>query len=290
MDHKQYLKIFIQYIINKILTIIMKKIIIILLVFIIILYTCYIEHMSSDIISKNNKALCLITLRPNILWCEFLNKFNIYDIYIIIDDNNFDYNELQTLYSNIKFIKISDNECLKHGFIDSSFTINKLISGWDKGLLYFSTININYDYVWFMEDDVYFYDENTLINLDNKYPKYDLLSNNIDENSNGDKHYWHWYRINISDYTPPYYNGMMCCIRVSKLLLESIKIYANKHNTIFFLEAFIPTIAIKNNLLLYHPEELNEIHYRYQFEKDNITPFKIYHPVKNIDDHYIFRN
>jgi hypothetical protein len=240
--------------------------------------------------TTNNKSLCLITFRPNQLWCDFLNNFKSYDIYIIIDDNNFDYNELQNIYQNINFIKINDNECSKHGFIDSSFTLNKLISGWDKALLYFSIININYDYVWFMEDDVYFYDENTLINLDNKYTNHDLLSNSVGTNIDGNKSTWHWWRIDIKDYLPPYYGGMMCSFRASKLLLENIKIYANKHNTIFFLEAFIPTIAIKNNLLIYHPEELNEIHYRHDFEKKNITPYKLYHPVKDINQHTNFRN
>jgi len=35
-------------------------------------------------------AICLITFQPNKTWCDFLNLFNQYKIFIIVDDNNFD--------------------------------------------------------------------------------------------------------------------------------------------------------------------------------------------------------
>ena len=38
------------------------------------------------------KAICLLGLKPNQIWIEFLNKFKNYDIYIMIDDSK-DYTE-----------------------------------------------------------------------------------------------------------------------------------------------------------------------------------------------------
>ena len=211
-------------------------------------------------------AICLITLRPNKIWCDFLNNFEKYKIIIIIDDNEFDLNDFKNKYTNIEFIKIDNEICKLYGYIDTNFTLNKLISGWDKALYYFCFENINYNFVWFIEDDVYFYDENTIINIDDQYTKSDLLSNRCNINIKGDKNYWHWKQINIK-YPPPYYYGMMCAVRLSNNMMKCINDYAKLHKTLFFLEALFPTIAIKNNLRCAIIEELSEIHYRCDFEK-----------------------
>jgi hypothetical protein len=33
-------------------------------------------------------AICLITFRPNEIWCKFLNLFSNYNIFIIVDDDS----------------------------------------------------------------------------------------------------------------------------------------------------------------------------------------------------------
>ena len=71
------------------------------------------------------------------------------------------------------------------------------------------------------------------------------MSNKFGENTS--KIDWHWYCIEI-EYPLPYYNGMMCIVRFSNSMMNCINDYAKKHNTLFFLEALFPTIAIKNNL------------------------------------------
>jgi hypothetical protein len=233
-------------------------------------------------------AICLITLQPNKIWCDFLNTFNNYKIFIVIDDIDFDVTDFKNTYTNIDFITIENQTCQLNGYIDINFTLNKLITGWEKALYYFGIKNINYDFVWFIEDDVYFYDENTIINIDKQYTKADLLSNRCDININGNKNYWHWNCINIK-YSPPYYNGMMCAVRLSKNMLNCINNYAKLHKTLFFLEALLPTIGIKNNLKCAIIEELSEIHYRHDFEKNNINTKYIYHPVKNLNKHIYFR-
>jgi hypothetical protein len=225
---------------------------------------------------------------PNKLWCNFLNLFKKYKIVIIVDNNNFNLHEFKNSYKNINFIQIEDIKCKLNGYIDTNFILNKLISGWDKALYYFGVEDNNYDFVWFIEDDVFFYNEDTLLQIDSQYINSDLLSNKYHTNSNGEKNTWHWHKINIQ-YPPPYYCGMMCAVRFSKKMMDCINDYAKKYNTLFFLEALFPTISIKNNLNYNNPNELNNIYYRHVFNKANIDNINLFHPVKDLNKHIYFR-
>ena len=183
-------------------------------------------------INENNQIhynikniICLITFRPNKIWCDFLNLFKNYIIFIIVDDNNFNLSNFINNYKNITFIQIEDSKCKLHGFIDTCFTLHKLITGWEKALYYFAVeyqYN-NHKFIWFMEDDVFFYNENTIIQIDEQYINDDLLSNDYRTNSDGNKNIWLWPRINIQ-YSPPWYEGLMCAVRFSN------KIYYNLQN------------------------------------------------------------
>lgn len=233
-------------------------------------------------------AFCLVTFRPNSVWCDFLNSFTKYKIFIIVDDNDFDLSSFIIKYNKISFIKIENIICKAYGYIDSSFPLKKLISGWDKALCYFGVLNTNYDYIWLMEDDVLFYDESTLEKLDKKYIDDDLLSNVYDVNKDGSKNYWHWHRLKI-EYQPPYYSAMVCAVRFSKKMMSCINDYISRYKTMFFIEAFFPTIAIKNNLKYSTPDEFNKIHYRYNFRGSEINKNDLYHPVKIMENHISFR-
>ena len=232
--------------------------------------------------------ICLITFIPNKIWCDILNLFSKYKIFIIVDNNDFDLYEFINNYKNIKFIQIENEKCKLNGYIDTNFMLNKLISGWDKALYYFGVENNNYNFVWFIEDDVFFYNEDTLLQIDNKYINDDLLSNSYCKNKKGKKNTWHWYRINIQ-YPPPYYNGMMCAVRFSNSMMKCINNYAKKYNTLFFLEALFPTIAIKNNLKYNNPNEFNNILYRHDFKEEYIDKKNLFHPVKDLTKHIYFR-
>uniref|UniRef100_A0A6C0B9F3 Nucleotide-diphospho-sugar transferase domain-containing protein n=1 Tax=viral metagenome TaxID=1070528 RepID=A0A6C0B9F3_9ZZZZ len=231
-------------------------------------------------------AICLITFRPNKIWCDFLNVFNKYKIFIIVDDNKLDLCDFKNNYKNINFIQIENEKCKLNGYINTNFVI-RLISGWDKALYYFGVEDTSYDYIWFMEDDVFLYNEDTIINIDNKYINDDLLSNSYSKNSDGNKNTWHWALINIQ-YPPPYYKGMMCAVRFSNNMIKCINDYAIKNKTLFFLEALFPTIAIKNNLKYSTPQEFN-IYWRHDFEKKDINNNNLYHPVKDLNNHINFR-
>jgi hypothetical protein len=227
---------------------------------------------------------------PNKIWCDILNLFSNYKIFIIVDNNNFDLYEFRNNYKNIMFIQIEDINCSLNGYIDTNFTLNKLISGWDKALYYFGVEDNNYNFVWFIEDDVFFYNEDTLLQIDNQYIDDDLLSSNVNysEKNDNEKNSWHWHRINIQ-YPLPYYSAMMCVVRFSKNMMKCINNYAKENNTLFFLEALFPTIAIKNKLKYNKPNEFNNIHYRHDFEEENIDKNNLFHPVKDLTKHIYFR-
>jgi hypothetical protein len=230
------------------------------------------------------KAICLITFKPNKVYLDFLTKFSSYDIYIIIDDNENNYSEIKTQYPKINFVQIQNDDCSKTGFKNVNYIgIKKIISGWDKALYFFSNINCIYDYIWFMEDDVYFYDENALLNIDIKYNDCDLLCNSSFEAAKLNEWLWNMIQINLQK---PYYCGMMCIVRFSKNMLESINDYAKKNKTLFFLEALYPTIAVKYNLKYFsNPPEFLTVTHRDKLNINLLNKDNLYHPIKNIESH-----
>lgn len=230
-----------------------------------------------------NKALCLITINPNKVFLDFFTQFTKYDIYIVIDNDN-DYTELITCYPYITFVQLNNENCLSNGFSNLSYiTLNKNVTGWEKALYYFAHMEQKYEYIWFMEDDVYFYDENALLNIDKKYENTDLLCNSSFGEAKLDE--WLWDRIQIK-LEPPYYCGMMCIVRFSQKMLQSIKDYATKNNTLFFLEACYPTIAVKYDLTyIKNPDEFLSVTHRDIHTIDLLNKYSLYHPMKNIENH-----
>jgi hypothetical protein len=233
--------------------------------------------------------LCIICKTPEKRWCVFLNKFNNYKIYIIVDDNNFDLSKLEYDYKNINFIKIDDEKCKSNGYVNAEFKSDKIVNAWDKALFYFGVENKNYEFIWFLEDDVFFHEENTLIQIDNQYSNEDLLSNLYYPNTdNTHTNLWKWDDINI-DYNEPYYSGSMNSVRVSNEMIECINYYATKNDTLFYIEALFPTIAIKNNLKYITPTELSNVKQIKNYERKDINKKNLYHPENELNIHIYYR-
>ena len=223
-------------------------------------------------------ALCLISHYPNPNWMDFLNNFTYYDIFIIVDDNSQNYQDVYGVkYKHIKFIQIDNEEYKNANYIDRDF-LSEVISGWHKSLYYFSKMNTTYDNVWFFEDDVFFYNEKTLLKLDSQYPDTDLLSQELTE-YNDVIDVWHWYKITMN-YPKPFYNTMVCMVRMSKNLLQKILDYSLTYNTLFFIEAMFPTLCIKNQLSHESPPQFHNIFYRHEFDIFSFNKDNLYHPIK----------
>lgn len=236
-------------------------------------------------------CISLMCRKPDIIWIDFLSKFKHYDIYIIIDDNSIDYKQQYINYTNINFIQINDDECEKNGFIHTTLTLKKKITAWDKALYYFTCLNTVYNQIWFIEDDIFIYNEEILLNIDLKHDTYDLISKPfINIYTSGPKNFWHWAKVDIN-ISPPYYAALMCCIRVSSSILSKIKEYATMYNTLCFHEALIPTLCMYYSLKCYTPDEITRnFEYRRDFTDSDINKTDIYHPIKDISKHTYYRS
>jgi hypothetical protein len=234
------------------------------------------------------KAIGLVTYKPNEINLEFLNNFTQYDVYIIIDDNTTNYQHFEEKYRCLNIIQIDNTICYNTGFTNTStVTLNKPVTGWDKALYFFSNIKKEYDYVWIFEDDVFFYNEETLKIIDTKYENTDILCNSSFEKSNLEG--WNWHLISIN-FPEPYCIGMMCICRFSRKLLDSISSYAEKNNTLFFLEALFPSIAKYNELECYPlPSEFLTVTTCNIFTAKDFNKTDLYHPVKNLNNHTYLR-
>jgi hypothetical protein len=221
--------------------------------------------------------LCIICIKPSQIWLDFLQEFKHYNVYITVDDEEMDLSFFREKYKNINFIQISSSICEKAHFYDVSYN-NKKIAGWEKALYYFSHCYENDNHIWFMEDDVFFNNEETLLNIDVQYLNEDLLSNKCYTNDS----WYHWQRFHVQEYEH-LYHGMMCAVRISKKLLNLIREYAEKYKTLFFLEALLPTLSFHLNHK--EPNEFENIYYQFSFETEKMNKTHIYHPLKNLEEH-----
>ena len=247
-------------------------------------------------LSIKKRAIALIVKEPTEIYLDFLATFVSYDVYIIIDSDK-SMLHFQEKYKMLNIIQFDEQLCLKYGFKNVNYIgIRKLISGWDKALLFFSVIIPNrYKQVWFIEDDVFFLEEKVLTNLDEKYEYQDLLANcdfKSQTTNNINEFPWLWFLIDIK-IAKPHYSGMMCISRMSRRLLDGIRLYALKYKTLFFLEALFPTITNYLGLSHFQPDELTTVTYREEFNEETYglkLKTYVFHPVKDINKHKELRN
>jgi hypothetical protein len=238
-------------------------------------------------------AICLVTIQPNSIWIDFLSHIRNYDIYIVLDKIDSDTEIYKKKYPMIHFIKVTNEECMASGYIHSSYMpssslqFNEIIA-WDRALYYFTTNSLEYDQIWFFEDDCFFYDEMTLTMIDHKYPTSDILCKDKNPQPKDGEWQWFWPAITIH-FPPPYFHSPICAVRMSKRLLDSIHIYVQQHKKLFFIEAMFPSIAYRNNLQYDVCEELDQLHWRRIWKMSDFTKHQIFHPVKNIEEQYKLR-
>ncbi len=240
---------------------------------------------------SDKTAICLLgyqTTNELLELYDGLYKNDKYDIYIMVDDNNYDVSELKERFKDFHFIKVKEETCYKYGYLHLAFTVKKgEPSAWDKGVYYFCEENkIDYKYVWFIEDDVFIPLPTTIKDIDDKYGTEDLLVKSdklIKKNSIPYSHKEQLDKYMEHGLKPYLSKSMICAIRVSNNLLEKIKLYAKKYNYLFFSEYIFVTLAKYYGLKIKSIEELKNIIFRKIWTIDDIfkEQNKLFHPVKD---------
>lgn len=228
-------------------------------------------------------SVILISIRPHRAWCDFLEGFEHYDVYIVVDDERFDLGAFRERYKKLNFVQTPDDGC--GPFRNSSFLQTRPVNGWDKAIEL--ACRGDHAHYWFIEDDVFVPSENALLSLDRKFPEEDLLSNRCWSNQDGRRHEWHWHAIDPR-VGPPWYAAMVCAVRASSRLMGFIGDHAKAHGELYFIEAMFPTVSAKNGLNHTMPWEMGEIHWRNDFDEGNIKNL-MSHPVKYIQRHQTLR-
>lgn len=233
-------------------------------------------------------ALALLCVEPNSVHLEFLNKLeNYYDVYFVCDSEK-QLNVMLPENSKIQIIQIDNKICRNAGYKNVGEAIKDVLS-WDKAIYYFNIINTSYEHVWFLEDDVFIPDVNTLPNIDNKYEYADLLaaSHNTYDKMNQK---WHWWRCLKREHVPtPWHSSMCCAVRMSSKLISNIGETAKNKKTLYFLECLFNTTAAHHNMIVKTVVEMNTITWKKNFKITDINKYNLYHPVKNMNDHIVFR-
>jgi hypothetical protein len=214
------------------------------------------------------------------------NLYNHYSFFVFIDDNTQDISEFKINYPNIQFIQIEDSICLEKGYKNMTYSITKTPVSWDKAVYYFCEVNnlFSYDFIWFVEDDVFIPNVEAISYLDNKYKDYDLLTKEFNLSMSYDRIDWHWH-LGRNNALLPLFGSLVCTLRVSKKLLSIIRNYAHTFKKLFFLELMFPTLSAHNKLKNKIVPELSTILYRFQWEKNEklIQKNFLYHPIKDLE-------
>lgn len=237
------------------------------------------------------KVICFLTVTPSKLFYEYVKKFRRpdYNVFIIIDNDNYNIPDYD---GYIPIVKINSNECENNGFKNTVFQVGNHACSRDKALYYFCRKYTNYDQIWLIEEDVFVPTIDTLFEIDKKYDG-DLLSpSNIIKNDNiiNDKEWYCWrYVLKQIKMKPPYACSMICAIRVSRNLMRLIDRYALKFKCLFLDEALFNTLCLKGNLKNINPVELSTVVYNNEWKLEDIKATNLYHPIKNINTQYEYR-
>jgi hypothetical protein len=238
--------------------------------------------------NKPRIALCLLIVDPNEIYLDLLNTFNKYDVYVCLDNNSINLDEITKKYPTIHFIQFPDEKVIEEGYYNVNYIFSKKTTSWDKALYHFSKIDISYEYVWFIEYDVYIPNQESLINLDKHST--DLICKNFNTNTDGHLDDWpHWGQA-PTYFELPWAEGLQCICRLSNKVLGKIKEFVDTHKKLTFLEVLFTTIVIQNNYTYVCPDEFIEVDCCKKHNISELDPKRIYHPIKNLDDHKYLRD
>lgn len=172
------------------------------------------------------------------------------------------------------------------------------IISWDKSFYIISAYNLvnQYDYFFFIEDDVYTKKPDTIVNFIEHFAclDYDLLSRGILSIEN-DPEWPGWSFKDDHEYRKLFkniYRSYNPFCRLSNKLISTILEFKNNYNKFYFHEILFASLCVDNGLKYYDYKNDKEcgdkyigvFTYRPVISKQDIHDNKIYHPVKDAKD------
>jgi hypothetical protein len=270
---------------------------------------------SSGMAESRTRALAVLTRTPSRELIAFYARFLPlgYEVFVVVDDNT-----LRVEYPGIRFIQIDDDECRRNGFINFNPVVKKesRCSAWDKAVYYFCRIDNSHEHVWFIEDDVFVPFPETLLKLDEKYGKADIVSKDNNVNETGMLSGWFWWQfVPKGSLPPPWAHSMVCAVRLSRTLLDVLATFVQGNKTrlrltnfiielarfasrrkdylgqkLLFIEYIFHTLALHNNCKIAVAKELAGIQWRNDWSVETMNAETLYHPFKNIAEQDNCRN
>ena len=127
---------------------------------------------------RQDNAIFVFCKELNKHVCQFYNSIKNYDVYICIDFKDENYIEDKTEYKNLNFIQNEDiHDLIKNRYFGAYHDFFPFAA--DKAFKYIFESKPKYKFFWFIEDDVFFYKESVLLNIDKKYKNEDLLTKTL---------------------------------------------------------------------------------------------------------------
>jgi hypothetical protein len=209
-----------------------------------------------------------------------------FEVFIVTDDES-EFGKNDNTVKHYGSIEILDSTCIENGYVGCNINntkthIKRPVIAYDKCLYYFCELNPFYDFVWVFEDDCFIPSIDTIVNLNEKYSKNDLVVPNhfFKKDTVLD---WHWRDI-VDKINPPYFYSMVCAAGFSNDMLNVIKAYVDKNKQLFHIEAMFNTLAQHNNLKAADPLELKSIVWMGDWGLDEflLLPNNVFHPIKDI--------
>lgn len=205
-------------------------------------------------------------------------------VFILID--RIEKSDLQETVDGIYYLSVKNTLPLTMGFHSLTFAERKS-SGWDKALFVFSKIFKEFQFVWFLEDDVYIPSADAFFHLHNKV----VRNNQVEKDlvmainlTNFDGHDgWNWGFLAKDKMRLPWFGSLVPSLGASRTLLRHCSEYVEKRSKGLFLEVFFPTIAAHSNLRIEIPEEFaSSIVFSHPWSCDDVkkNPMRWFHPVK----------
>ncbi len=217
----------------------------------------------------------------------FVNRYTA-DVFII-SDSEFS----QTAKHDFQILRPLHSVCKNDGYINSvtGTHVNKECCAIDKALWVFCEQVDEYDFVLFIEDDVFIPSVDALIKLIEKSKQYDFVTSKLQKKTN-DILDWNW-KTALGKIEKEYWHMTMAPVAgFSRRMLNEIKAYATEHKTLFNSEIFWPSLAFKKGLSIFCPPELKTILWQAGWSIDDVMclPENLFHPYKNPENHSKLRS